>query len=121
MLLRDENSGFPRFTRNFWDEKSAAKRPRNWGGPRVYCIMGARKMGGGLYIELKYNIEGRFIKAKIIMPGPRTFFRFFRVRVRPLGLGYTPLGLGYTPLGLGYTPLGLGYAPLRLELGFWLG
>ena len=41
MLLRYENSGFPRFTRNFWDENSAAKRPRNWGGPH---IMGARKM-----------------------------------------------------------------------------
>ena len=52
MLLRDENSGFPRFTRNFWDEKSAAKRPRNWWAPR---IMGARKMGGVLYIIIIYN------------------------------------------------------------------
>ena len=56
MLLRDENSGFPRFTRNFWDEKSAAKRPRNWGGPR---IMGARKMGGVLYGNVVCYFNGR--------------------------------------------------------------
>ena len=61
MLLRDENSGFPRFTRNFWDEKSAAKKPRNWGGPR---IMGARKMGGVLYYYFVLHLQ-IFLKKKL--------------------------------------------------------
>ena len=51
MFPREEKSPFSRFTRNFWDEKSVANKPRNCGGPRR---MGARRMGE--YCNLNGNI-----------------------------------------------------------------